>query len=86
VDPKLPVEEAIKTLAEFVKEGKFDYIGMSECSAETLRRANAVCLFLRALVPTNESHVCALETLGTPNRCSRDRGQPVVLRRRNEER
>jgi len=29
-------------MAELVKEGKFDYIGLSECSAETLKSANAV--------------------------------------------
>jgi pyridoxine 4-dehydrogenase len=36
------VEDTIKTLAAFVKEGKFDYIGLSEVSAGTLKRANAV--------------------------------------------
>jgi len=42
VDPNIPIEDAIRTLAGFVKEGKFDHIGLSECRAETLRRANAV--------------------------------------------
>jgi len=42
VDPNIPIEEVVKTLAELVEEGKFDYIGLSECSAETLRRASAV--------------------------------------------
>ncbi|KAF9647598.1 Aldo/keto reductase [Thelephora ganbajun] len=42
VDPKVPIEDAVRTLAELVKEDKFDYIGLSECSAETLKRANAV--------------------------------------------
>jgi pyridoxine 4-dehydrogenase len=42
VDPKVPVEDAIGTLAELVKEGKFDYIGLSEAKAETLARANKV--------------------------------------------
>jgi len=42
VDPTRPIEEAIGVLAKLVKEGKFDYIGMSECSAATLRRAHAV--------------------------------------------
>lgn len=45
IDPKVPVEDLISTLAGFVKEGKFDYIGVSEVRAETLRRANAVCPF-----------------------------------------
>ena len=48
VDPKYPIEETIKLLAEFVAEGKFDYIGMSECRAETLRRASSVCILLLA--------------------------------------
>jgi len=42
VDPKVPVEDAIGTLAELVKEGKFDYIGLSEAKAETLARANKI--------------------------------------------
>jgi len=42
VDPNVPIEETVKTLGELIEEGKFDYIGLSECSAETLKRANAV--------------------------------------------
>lgn len=42
VAPNVPIEEAVKTLAGFVKDGLFDHIGLSECSAETLRRAHAV--------------------------------------------
>jgi len=42
VDPNIPIEDAIRSLAELVKEGKFDHIGLSECRAETSRRANAV--------------------------------------------
>ena len=38
-------------MAELVKEGKFDYIGLSECSAETLKRANTVRLRLHAPEP-----------------------------------
>ncbi|EIN07515.1 aldo/keto reductase [Punctularia strigosozonata HHB-11173 SS5] len=37
-----PVEDVMKTLLELVKEGKFDHIGLSECSAETVKRANSV--------------------------------------------
>lgn len=39
----MPIETQMENLVTLVKEGKFDYIGLSECSAETLRRANAVC-------------------------------------------
>ena len=37
VDTRVPIENAIETLSGFIKEGKFDHIGMSECSAATLR-------------------------------------------------
>lgn len=39
------LEEQIGTLSELISEGKFDYLGMSEVKAETLRRANAVCFY-----------------------------------------
>ncbi len=42
VDSNRPVEDVIRDLAALVKEGLFDHIGMSECSAETLRKAHAV--------------------------------------------
>ncbi|THH16555.1 hypothetical protein EW146_g4105 [Bondarzewia mesenterica] len=42
VDPKHPIEETMKVFSDLVAEGKFDYIGLSECSAETVRRASAV--------------------------------------------
>jgi aryl-alcohol dehydrogenase-like predicted oxidoreductase len=37
-----PIEDTVGALAELVKEGKIKYIGLSECSAETLRRAYKV--------------------------------------------
>ena len=37
-----PIEDTVGALAELVKEGKVKYIGLSECSAETLRRAYKV--------------------------------------------
>ncbi|CAB5393827.1 unnamed protein product [Rhizophagus irregularis] len=42
VDPNTPIEVTVGTLAELVKEGKIKYIGLSECSAATLRRAYKV--------------------------------------------
>lgn len=42
VDQNVPIEQAICTLKRFVDEGKIGYIGMSECKAETIRRAAAV--------------------------------------------
>src|ERR1051325_6572509 len=37
-----PIEDTVGVLAELVKEGKIKYIGLSECSAATLRRAYKV--------------------------------------------
>ncbi|MEU7752095.1 aldo/keto reductase [Micromonospora sp. NPDC049171] len=42
LSPDVPVEEVVGTLAELVKAGHVRHIGLSEVSAETLRRAHAV--------------------------------------------
>jgi len=42
VDPQTPIEETVAAMAELVKEGKVKYIGLSEVSSETLRRAHKV--------------------------------------------
>ena len=39
LDPKQPVEITVRTMAELKKEGKIRHLGLSECSAESLRRA-----------------------------------------------
>lgn len=39
VDDKVPIEETVQAMAELKKEGKIRYLGLSECSASTLRRA-----------------------------------------------
>lgn len=46
VASNVPLEDAIQTLAQLKSEGKFDHIGMSECSAASLRKANAVGIFV----------------------------------------
>ncbi|KAJ3133669.1 hypothetical protein HK100_004216 [Physocladia obscura] len=42
VDPDTPIEETVTALAELVKEGKVRYIGLSEASAENIRRAHKI--------------------------------------------
>jgi len=42
VDGTVPIETTVSTIAEFVKEGKIKYIGLSEASPDTIRRANKV--------------------------------------------
>ena len=39
VDPSTPIEETVGAMAELVKEGKVRYLGLSEASPRTLRRA-----------------------------------------------
>jgi aryl-alcohol dehydrogenase-like predicted oxidoreductase len=41
VDPAVPIEETVGALAELVTEGKVRYIGLSEASADVIRRAHA---------------------------------------------
>lgn len=41
-DKQVPVEDSIGALADLVREGKIRAIGLSEVSADTLRRAHAV--------------------------------------------
>ncbi len=42
VDPDVPIEETVGAMAELVTAGKVGHLGLSEASAPTLRRANAV--------------------------------------------
>ncbi|TGO80878.1 hypothetical protein BPOR_1586g00020 [Botrytis porri] len=42
VDGKTPIELTVQAMAELKKEGKINYLGLSEISSETLRRANKV--------------------------------------------
>ncbi|EJC99969.1 Aldo/keto reductase [Fomitiporia mediterranea MF3/22] len=42
VDPNVPIEVVLETLREPVEKGTIRWIGLSECSVETLRRAKAV--------------------------------------------
>ncbi|KAL4637485.1 hypothetical protein ACB092_03G080500 [Castanea dentata] len=42
VDTSVPIEDTIGELKKLVEEGKIKYIGLSEASADTIRRAHAV--------------------------------------------
>ena len=42
VDPKVPIEETVGAMADLVKAGKVRYLGLSEASPPTIRRAHAV--------------------------------------------
>ena len=42
VDPNVPVEDVAGTVKELIQEGKVKHFGMSEASAQSIRRAHAV--------------------------------------------
>jgi aryl-alcohol dehydrogenase-like predicted oxidoreductase len=42
VDPDTPIEETVGAMSRLVEEGKVRHLGLSEASAETMRRAHAV--------------------------------------------
>ncbi|MET0153097.1 MAG: aldo/keto reductase [Candidatus Binatia bacterium] len=42
VDPAVPIEDVVGAMAELVREGKVRFLGLSEASERTIRRAHAV--------------------------------------------
>lgn len=42
IDPNIPVEDMVGAMADLVKEGKVRYLGLSEASPHSIRRAHAV--------------------------------------------
>lgn len=42
LDPNTPIEETVQAMADLVKEGKVGYIGLSEVSSATIKRAHAI--------------------------------------------
>jgi len=42
VDPAVPIEDVVGTMADLVREGKVRYLGLSEAGEQTIRRAHAV--------------------------------------------
>jgi aryl-alcohol dehydrogenase-like predicted oxidoreductase len=42
VDPNTPIEDTVGAMSRLIEEGKVRYLGLSEASVETVRRAHAV--------------------------------------------
>ena len=42
VDPKIPIEDSVGTLADLVDAGKVRHIGLSEAAPATIRRASKI--------------------------------------------
>ncbi|KAH8592135.1 aldo/keto reductase [Bisporella sp. PMI_857] len=62
IDPNTPLEESIGALDELRRAGKTKYIGLSECSAATLRKANSI-----AKIDAVQAEYSAFETLHETN-------------------
>lgn len=58
IDPNTPLEESIPALDGIRKAGKTKFIGLSECSASTLRKANAI-----ARIDAVQAEYSAFETI-----------------------
>ena len=43
VDPNVPIEEVAQTIKQLMAEGKVRHWGLSEASAQTIRKAHAIC-------------------------------------------
>ena len=42
VDPNVPIEDTVGAMADLVQEGKVKYLGLSEASSKSLRKAHAI--------------------------------------------
>ncbi len=42
VDPAVPIEDVVGTMADLIRQGKVRYLGLSEAGEQTIRRAHAV--------------------------------------------
>ncbi|PVH74706.1 aldo/keto reductase [Cadophora sp. DSE1049] len=62
IDPNTPLEESIGALDELRRAGKTKYIGLSECSATTLRKANSI-----AKIDAIQAEYSAFETVHETN-------------------
>jgi pyridoxine 4-dehydrogenase len=73
LDPNYSIEQQAGFLNEMVKEGKFDYIGLSVVGAETIRRAHKVRSFL--LISLYAPALLIHES-GHARRCGRNWSEP----------
>lgn len=42
IDQNTPIEETIEAMSQLVREGKIKYLGLSECTADELKKAHAI--------------------------------------------
>jgi pyridoxine 4-dehydrogenase len=64
-----PFEEQLKQLHDMSKEGLFDHIGLSECSAKTVREANAIVPIASVEIEVSPWSYEEETKKGRPRRC-----------------
>ncbi|KAI3391398.1 hypothetical protein diail_7439 [Diaporthe ilicicola] len=77
LDPNVPIEDNVRTLAELIKEGKIGSYGLSEVGAATIRRAHAVLAPAAVEVELSLFSREALEPGGVADTC-RELGIPLI--------
>jgi aryl-alcohol dehydrogenase-like predicted oxidoreductase len=63
IDPQVPVEEMIGAMSNLVKEGKVRYLGLSEASVTSIRKAHAVHPISKrnsSAMQRNGNNVCSI--------------------------
>ena len=85
LDSNYDIEHYGEVLNEMLKEGKFDYIGLSAVGAETVRRAHKVRSLCNHSLYSMHVNACAAN-VGHACRGGRDPSQPSSLRTGNKRR
>ncbi|KAI1113126.1 NADP-dependent oxidoreductase domain-containing protein [Nemania sp. NC0429] len=77
IDPEVPVEDMVQTLAALIKQGKIGSYGLSEVNAQTIRRAHSVhpCGGVEVEISLFSRH--ALEKGGIVDTCH-ELGIPII--------
>ncbi len=78
VDPKIPVEDSVGAMARLVEQGKTRYIGLSEASANSIRRARKVHPMAATFKPAASSTWASWpirhsDAVSSPARCTTSR-------------
>jgi aryl-alcohol dehydrogenase-like predicted oxidoreductase len=69
LDKITPIEKTVAAMVELKNEGKIKYLGLSECSANTLHRALVASYTPPCAVNITANHIIGLQMQGPPHRC-----------------
>lgn len=60
VDTKVPIEVVVESFRSFFESGKLKYLGLSECSIDTLKRAKAVPELGAKVIAVQQEYKCVI--------------------------